>query len=452
MKKIKALKRTLIILVIILLALISFGGIFIQKTKFVENILPEFKLGAELSGTRNIGLVVSTATDTIIYDKDGNVVEKEGEGTTKQEVPVNPTETLTEENYRLAKEVIEKRLNSIKAVDANLNVKKAVDYYEIKQNEQNGNIVVKIPENSDTDMVLQYMAIKGTFNVVDEQNNVLMNNSDIKKAQVVYNSTDSGISVYLTIQFNKEGTQKLKDISNTFIKTTDEEGKETTKKISIKIDNTTVLSTYFSEEISTGMIQLTFGTASSKSEDLRNYVQEANNLATLLNTGNLPIAYTVDENRYILPDISNETFFVPAIIVLSIMVIAVLFLIIKYRVKGILGALSFTGYIASLLIIIRLTNVVVSIDGMVGILISIALNYVFIVYLLNGKKKEEQEFTYKQGFINFLFVLIPIAVTTIIFSFISWIPIYSFGMTMFWGIVLIMLYNVILTKPLLFTK
>lgn len=448
----KALKRTLIILVIILLALISFGGIFIQKTKFVENILPEFKLGAELSGTRNIGLVVSTATDTIIYDKDGNVVEKEGEGTTKQEVPVNPTETLTEENYRLAKEVIEKRLNSIKAVDANLNVKKAVDYYEIKQNEQNGNIVVKIPENSDTDMVLQYMAIKGTFNVVDEQNNVLMNNSDIKKAQVVYNSTDSGISVYLTIQFNKEGTQKLKDISNTFIKTTDEEGKETTKKISIKIDNTTVLSTYFSEEISTGMIQLTFGTASSKSEDLRNYVQEANNLATLLNTGNLPIAYTVDENRYILPDISNETFFVPAIIVLSIMVIAVLFLIIKYRVKGILGALSFTGYIASLLIIIRLTNVVVSIEGMVGILISIALNYVFIVYLLNGKKKEEQEFTYKQGFIKFLFVLIPIAVTTIIFSFISWIPIYSFGMTMFWGIVLIMLYNVILTKPLLFTK
>ena len=44
----KGLKRTLIILIIILLALISFGGIFIQKTKFVENILPEFKLGAEL--------------------------------------------------------------------------------------------------------------------------------------------------------------------------------------------------------------------------------------------------------------------------------------------------------------------------------------------------------------------------------------------------------------------
>ena len=448
----KALKRTLIILIIILLALISFGGIFIQKTKFVKNILPEFKLGAELSGTRNVGLVVSTATNTVIYDKDGNVVEEEGEETTTQEVPINATETLSEENYKLTMEIIEKRLSSIKAVDANLNVENAVDYYEIKRNEQNGDIVVKIPENSNTDMVVQYMAIKGTFNIVDEQDNVLMNNSDIKKTQVAYNSTDSGISVYLTIQFNKEGTQKLKDISNTYIKTTDEEGNETTKEISIKIDDTTILSTYFAEEISNGMIQLTFGTASSNSEDLRNYVQEANNLATLLNTGDLPIAYSVDENYYILPDISNEVFFVLAIIILSLMVVAVLFLIIKYRIKGILAALSFIGYIASLLLIIRLTNVVVSIEGIVGILISIALNYIFIVYLLNKNKKEGQEFTYKQEFIKFLFVLIPIAITTIIFSFISWIPIYSFGMTMFWGIVLIMLYNVIFTKPLLFTK
>ncbi len=88
------------------------------------------------------------------------------------------------------------------------------------------------------------------------------------------------------------------------------------------------------------MIQLTFGTASSKSEDLRNYVQEANNLATLLNTGNLPIAYTVDENRYILPDIGNETFFCTSYNCIKHNgYCSIIFLIIKYRVKGILGAL-----------------------------------------------------------------------------------------------------------------
>ena len=46
----KGRKRTLIILIIILLALISFGGIFIQKTKFVENILPEFIFNKAVSG------------------------------------------------------------------------------------------------------------------------------------------------------------------------------------------------------------------------------------------------------------------------------------------------------------------------------------------------------------------------------------------------------------------
>lgn len=448
----KALKRTLIILIIILLALISFGGIFVQKTKFVKNILPEYKLGADFTGTRNIGLVVSTATNTVIYDKDGNVVEEEGEGTTKKEEPINPAETLSEENYKKAKQIIEKRLNNIKAVDQSLTPKNAVDYYTIRQNESDGSLVVQLPENSNTDMVLQYMAIRGQFTVVDEDDNILMDNSHIEKAQVIYNSTDSGISVYLTIKFNKEGTQKLKDISNTFVKTTDEEGNDTTKKISIKVDDTTVLSTYFAEEISNGMIQLSFGTASSNGEDLRSYVQEANNLATLLNTGSLPLSYTVDTNRYILSDVNIKSFYIPAIIVLSLIIIITVFLIVKYGVKGLLGALTAIGYIATLLIVIRLANVVVSLEGIMGILISIALNYAFILYLLNGNKNEETEFSYKQGFVKFLFVLIPVSIITIIFSFISWLPIYSLGMTMFWGIILIMLYNVILTRPLLFIK
>ena len=42
MKKYKGLKLTLIILVIILLAIISFGGIFIRNKGQYINILPEY--------------------------------------------------------------------------------------------------------------------------------------------------------------------------------------------------------------------------------------------------------------------------------------------------------------------------------------------------------------------------------------------------------------------------
>lgn len=448
----KALKRTLIILLIILLALISFGGIYIQKTKFVENILPEYKLGPDFTGLRNIGLKVSDATKDIYYDLDGNVVDEEGKNTTKKVESVNKEENLTKDNYKKAKEIIEKRLEKIKQVQytsAGIVENKAIDYYTIKQNEETGKIELKLPENANTDMVLRYVATKGDFTIVDDQDNVLMDNSYIKEANVGYSSTSSGVTVYLTIQFDKQGTEKLKEISNTFIKTTDEEGNDTTKKIKVKIDDSEMLNTYFTEEISNGMIQLSFGTATGNS--LATYAQEAKNLETLLNAGNLPIVYEADENHYVLSDINKDMLFIPAIVLMSLLVIGIIILIVKYKVKGLLGAISIIGYIATFLIIVRLTNVVITLEGVAGIITSIILEYISIMYALN-KMKENTDLTCNQCFTKFLPILVPIAISTVILCFVKWLPIYSFGMTMFWGIILVIVYNHVVTKLLVSEK
>ena len=448
----KALKRTLIILLIILLALISFGGIYIQKTKFVENILPEYKLGPDFTGLRNIGLKVSDATKDIYYDLDGNVVDEEGKNTTKKVESVNKEENLTKDNYKKAKEIIEKRLEKIKQVQytsAGIVENKAIDYYTIKQNEETGKIELKLPENANTDMVLRYVATKGDFTIVDDQDNVLMDNSYIKEAYVGYSSTSSGVTVYLTIQFDKQGTEKLKEISNTFIKTTDEEGNDTTKKIKVKIDDSEMLNTYFTEEISNGMIQLSFGTATGNS--LATYAQEAKNLETLLNAGNLPIVYEADENHYVLSDINKDMLFIPAIVIMSLLVIGIIILIVKYKVKGLLGAISIIGYIATFLIIVRLTNVVITLEGVAGIITSIILEYISIMYALN-KIKENTDLTCNQCFTKFLPILVPIAISTVILCFVKWLPIYSFGMTMFWGIILVIVYNHVVTKLLVSEK
>lgn len=448
----KALKRTLIILLIILLALISFGGIYIQKTKFVENILPEYKLGPDFTGLRNIGLKVSDATKDIYYDLDGNVVDEEGKNTTKKVESVNKEENLTKDNYKKAKKIIEKRLEKIKQVQytsAGIVENKAIDYYTIKQNEETGKIELKLPENANTDMVLRYVATKGDFTIVDDQDNVLMDNSYIKEAYVGYSSTSSGVTVYLTIQFDKQGTEKLKEISNTFIKTTDEEGNDTTKKIKVKIDDSEMLNTYFTEEISNGMIQLSFGTATGNS--LATYAQEAKNLETLLNAGNLPIVYEADENHYVLSDINKDMLFIPAIVIMSLLVIGIIILIVKYKVKGLLGAISIIGYIATFLIIVRLTNVVITLEGVAGIITSIILEYISIMYALN-KMKENTDLTCNQCFTKFLPILVPIAISTVILCFVKWLPIYSFGMTMFWGIILVIVYNHVVTKLLVSEK
>lgn len=443
MKIEEKLKVTLIILVIILISLISFGGIYLQKMKFVENIIPDYQLGMDLAGGRLITLGVDTSKNTVIYDKDGKVVEKEGEGTTKKEEPVNPEDTLTEENYDKVKEIIQKRLDLMHTAD-----------YTIRQNEKTGELYIQIPENENTDLITQYMAIKGKFTVQNENEETLLNNGHIKKAEVRYSSGATGTSVYLTIQLNKEGTQIFQDITKSYVTSTDAEGKDNSKKIKMKIDDSTLLETAFDSEVSNGMIQMSIGGVSTNNDTIDGYVQEASNIVVLLNSGELPLTYTISENRYVMSDITREMFYIPVAIIGAALLIGIVFLIVKYKKNGLLSSLALIGYTAVLLLVLRYANVMLTMEGMIAIIIAIVLNYIFTVYLLSLIKHKdsrtvaEASHVFKEALIKTLFIFIPVAITSIILCFAGWLPIYSFGMVIFWGLLLIVLYNLIITRTL----
>lgn len=432
MKTEKILKKVLIILFIILISLISFGGIFMQDTKFVKNIIPEYKLGADLTGNTVVEFKVNDGTNSVIYDKDGKVVTQEGEGTVKKEEPINPKELLTKENYSLSKQIFEKRLKTMGVAD-----------YTLKFNEENGRATLLLPSNLDTSVISQYTAIKGQFTVVNEDNEILLNNTHLKKAQVGYTNTETGTAIYLNIQFNKEGTQILKDITNTYIKTTDAEGKEQTKKVTFKMDDTTILSTYFEEEIANGTVQFSMG-ATTSTEELNEYLKETSNLAMLLNTGSLPISYTIENMYYMMSDITEEMFIIPLAVLGALLLIGIIFLIIKYKKNGLLATICFIGYVAILLLVLRYTNVVINLTGIAGLVLAILLNYIFTIYLLNSYKKEDSKIL-----IQGLFVLIPATIISVILSFSKWLNIYSFGMVTFWGILITAIYNFIITKKLI---
>lgn len=436
------LKVVLAILIIILVSLVSFGGIYIQNAKFLENIIPEYKLGLDLKGGRLLGMEVDTSKNTVIYDKDGNEVKEEGEGTTKKEVPVNPEDTLTLENYKQTKKIMEKRLKEMN-----------VSYYTIRQNETDGKLYVELPENSATDSVAQYMAIKGVFTVVNDDGDVLLNNSHIKNAKVGYNTSTDGTTVFLTIQLNKEGTSIFKDITNTYVKSTDSEGNDTTKKITLKIDESTLLNTYFTTEISNGMIQMSIGSASTDTESIQNYIKEASNIAVLLNSGNLPLTYSITENRYVMTDITNKMLYIPAIVVSAIVFVGIIFLVIKYRKNGLLSSISLIGYIATLLLVLRYANVTLTIEGLTSIVIAIIMDYIFTVYLMHLIKNSESESETSQSFrlalIKTLLTFVPVVITSVVLCFAGWLPIYSYGMVAFWGLLLIVLYNLLITRTLI---
>lgn len=439
MKIDKGLKIALIILLIILISMISFVGIYVQEKKSMVNILKDYQLGMNLKGSRIVTTAVDTGVETIYYDKDGNVVEEETEGGSKKEVPINSEETLTKENYSKTKKIIEKRLDDY-----------GISEYLIRQDENTGKLTVQIPENSDTDIAIQYIYTVGKFTIVGENDEILLDRSNIKEAKAVYGSTSSGTVVYLNIEFNKDSIEKLKEISNTYVKTTDSEGNETTKQISLKLDGSTLTSTSFGEEISNGILQISVGSESTDSATINSYLEEARNLAILINDGELPIEYTLEQNRYVASDITTKDIVTAAIIIGIALIVAIIILAIIYKKNGILVGIANIGYVAILLILIRYTNVVITIEGLFGIVASVVLNYIFSIYLLKTIKEETDiKKAYNKTTLAMLFVLVPALIVGITLCFAAWMPIYSFGALMFWGILTIFVYNTILTRALL---
>ena len=456
-KTMKTVKILTITLLVILISMISFVGIYQKNKNRMENKVKDYSYSMSLNGARTIKLKVNTeSTD---------------------DVPNNSEEVLTAENYKKSKEVIEKRLNKMN-----------VEEYTTSVNEATGEITIQIPEqNSQTDTIIGNLNTVGKFEILDsETKEVLLNNDDIKSSEVLYNTTNSGTSVYLQIEFNKNGKDKLKNVSQTYVSvnnttnnttennvaenTTSETENEATntttegssdtatteKKITMKMDDQEIMSTSFDEPITTGKIQLSVGSATTDKTTLQNYVDQAQSVATTLDTGKLPVKYDLEKNQYILPKLTTQDLIKVEIAIAIIAVVGIIILIVKHKLNGLLSGIAYVGLSAVYMLVVRYTNVTISIESIAGIIIVLILNYIFTTMFLNkieelNKEKAENVMkkatgeTYKKFYLR----IIPVCIMAITFSFIKWVPISSFGMITFWGIVIIAIYNAIITRYLL---
>lgn len=455
MKKIKILT---IILLIVLVTMVAFFGVYKQVQNRMEDQVKDYSYAMDLTGARKVRLKVDTTTKEVIKDKDGNKVESatdeeiEENEYTKEEEPVNSEDVLNTNNYKETRKIVEKRLKK-------LNVKN----YVIRQDEENGDIIVELPENDNTDSVVSNISMIGKFEISDaDTKESLLTNKDIKTVETMYNTASTGTTVYLQIEFNKDGTKKLEEISNTYVKTTNTEKTEETseessdenttteKKITMKIDDEQIMSTSFDEPIKNGIIQLSVGSASTDVNTLQEYIQSAQAISAVLNEGQLPIKYTVDENKYVETDLKIEDFKTVGIAIVVIIAIGLVVLIVKYKSNGALAAISYVGLASVLLLIVRYTNVVISIESFSAVILTLILNYMFTFKLLkdvneNKDIKKTLNVVLGDNFVNVL----GVCVLTLIFSFVSWMPISNFGLVMFWGLVIMAIYNIFVTNNLI---
>lgn len=456
MKQNNFLRTLTIILVIALLSIISFVGIYQKKLNKYENTVPEYQTGMEFGQRRSVILKVDDSTQTVYYDAEGNEIQhthEEGEehseeeelpeGHTSQEVPINSQDILTQENFELAKSIILKRLNNMQASE-----------YDVRKTD-NGNLMVEFPENTNADTYVQVVSANGLFQLLDsDTNEILLDNDDIKTCNVLYNTTETGTTVYLSIEFKKEAKSKLEEISKTYVSSTDEEGNEITKSVKLKLDDETLADTYFGQTMSNGILQLPLGNDITEQTKLTQIITEATIISTLIKEGNLPIQYTLEYNNTISSNISTNDIKIAVVIALVAVGLMVIYMIIRNDINGLNLGIAFVGFIAVTLLFIRYANCIITINGVMAIIIICIYEYLFLLEYLKGLRKNEDTIDnlFKNTYFKYLRLGIPICIVAVVFTFSKLSIINSFGMIAFWGIVTFLLYNLVTIKYLTINK
>lgn len=498
MKKVKILT---IVLAIILVTLIAFGGIYLPTQNRMENKVKDYELGRELDSQRVIELKIKeNSTDNSEENSSEETTDSGNtEETEKSEETTSTENKLTEKDYENAKKIMEKRLQALGAQD-----------YTISLDKENGTVRVELAENDNVDMYIYYLYASQKITIKDtDSKDILLNDEMIKGAKYSYTSDSKGAyQVYEEIELTKDGQAKLNELLNDYAllatdvteienakkasesestktestseentestseentestENTDEQNtestetqstteetasnSETTKKTAKLYVNDT---TYDISKIEKGKITVKIGASSSNTTSVNNNISKAAEIAMLENAGKLPADYELDTNRYEYSSITQKEIIYFAITMLAILVIILLVYCVIYKKSGILASISFVGFVASFSLLIRYTNVAISIEGISAIIIVMIINLIINREILSKTKKmnlvnEAVKSTYK----NIYLKLVPVGILTIVFCLSKWESLSSFGMIMFWGLVLTAIYNVIVTRTLLNLK
>jgi len=478
------------ILAIVVIVLVCFVGVYKQDYNKMINQVKDYKYSKDLDGYREVVLEVSSEetnendTNTENTENAENVEstdENSNDNEKNDENNSDSTDNNHYEEYIESKKLIENRLKLLGVQD-----------YTISQNTDNGSIYLQIPENGDTDHVLSNLLQKGIFEIKDSEDSskVFLNNDNLKKVSSVYNNTTDGTTVYLQFEFDKDGTNILKELSSGEYKTTNQEdsvgeqdesenensvdaeaevknqdsesneestenkdsdansdsNKETKqKKITLSIDGSDLISTSFDEVMETGSINLSMNKPTKDQNSINDTLKSASTISNVLNSGKMPLTYEIKQNAYIQTDITQEQLNKAYLTIGVIFAIALTYLIIKYNFKGFIAAISNVGFLALDLLLIRYTNVSISLESIVAGVIVLIINYMLVYELLNMDENKKLLNVFKSQ----IFKAIPMFLIAIVFAFSSVAKLSTAGMTLFWGLTLSFIYNYTLTRDMI---
>ena len=465
-KNFRKFRLLAITLVLVAIILIAFVGIYGKKLNAYTNLIPKFELGMDLFGKRELIFNPSTESSEkqVYVDNEGKIlgyVPESEQGTKLEEdeqgpesedtstpkinyaretrtIKENEDEVLTKEVFEATKKVVKARLD-----------KMGVQEYNIRLNDVTGELVLEIINSADFRRIYNLIESKGEFQVIDSQTGLILMTPDmVKRVSPTYNASESGYQAYLQIEFNKEGSEKLKEISNQYVAVTKDSGTETTY-VELKIDGSTLMKTYFGEELSNGIIQISYGEATNDVQKFQETYQNIIAVSNLLNNGVAGIKYNLTSDNFVKANITNTLKTVVFTVFFVGLACIVVYFTFVYGKNGFFAGIANAAYVAVISIVIRYTNVIVTYNSIIAFVLMIALNVIFLnIFLKRIEEYGTGEGAYVDTLKSYYVAVIPVIVLSVIFTFVTNISVASIGMVTFWSLFVQFAFNGIFTRTM----
>lgn len=314
-------------------------------------------------------------------------------------------------------------------------------------------IVCEIPNVEDPEEAVQMLGTTAVIEFRDCDGNVVIDGSDIEAASANYSAIDeTGVSAYhVILKLNKAGAEKFKEAT----KNVASKANEADRYVAIVMDDVVISAPYVDAKFATTGIDtdtpiITLGNDAS--------LEYAKYLAEIISAGKLPFALREAKLQAVgasLGERSLETAIMAGIIGI---ILVMLYMIIMYRVPGVIADISLLLYMALFLVLLSAFHINLSLPGIAGIILTIgmAVDANIVIYerireeILSGKTMRSAVDT---GFKRALAAILDSNITTIIAAAVLlWKgtgTILGFGKTLLIGVILSMICMLIVPRLLL---
>lgn len=232
------------------------------------------------------------------------------------------------------------------------------------QKEGQNRVLIEIPGVEDPDAAIEIIGKIAELEFRTMDGEVVLTGKDLEDAQEAKDPNTG--QAYVSLKFTKEGTQKFADATAKLVQDypqANPSDRPEMRHIAIFLDDEMIQMPFVKEPIPSGQASI----------DGYDSLEEARNIALLLRSGALPVPVEIIENRSVGPTLGADSLNKSVSAAFWGLGAIMLFMLIMYRVSGLVADISLILYSLLVLGILIALDATLTLPGIAGFLLSIGM-------------------------------------------------------------------------------